>query len=128
MSNIRDLGLADAALGIALLLVGFLTVYSIWLMLMTTAFWFVKVENITELFNGLFRAAQFPVTAFPGWLRLFFSFVVPIAFITTVPAEAFIGRIQPQSIMLSIAVTLILFVVSRLVWMRALSKYTSASS
>ncbi len=113
------LGLVVAALAI---------VYSVWFMLTTTAFWFVKVGNLTELFNGLFRAGQFPVSAFPGWARFLFTFVVPAAFITTVPAEAVLGRIRPASAMQALVAAAMLLVLSRWFWRFAVRSYTSASS
>lgn len=107
---------------------GLLIVYAIWFMLSTTAFWFVKVENLTDLFSGLFRAGQFPVSAYPGWVRLLFTFVVPVAFVTTVPAEALIGRFQPLSALGALLAAALLLLAARLLWHRALASYTSASS
>jgi ABC-2 type transport system permease protein len=118
----------SVALGAALVGAALAIVYAVWFMLTTTAFWFVKVENITELFNGLFRAGQFPVTAFPSWVRLLFTFVVPVAFITTVPAEAIVGRMQPAGALAATVVALVLLLVSRWVWRFAIRSYTSASS
>ncbi|MBA2363889.1 MAG: ABC-2 family transporter protein, partial [Chloroflexia bacterium] len=103
-------------------------VYAVWFMLSTTAFWFVKVGNVTELFNGLFRAGQFPVAALPGWVRLMFTFLIPVAFVTTVPAEAIIGRWNVESVLGAGVVALLLLGVSRWFWTYAISKYTSASS
>ncbi|MDP9313053.1 MAG: ABC-2 family transporter protein [Chloroflexota bacterium] len=114
--------------GIVLVGAALTIVYAVWFMLTTTAFWFVKVENITELFNGLFRAGQFPVTVFPSWARFLFTFVLPIAFITTVPAEVLLGRIRPASVVSALVVAVGLVVVSRWLWLRAIGSYTSASS
>jgi ABC-2 type transport system permease protein len=116
------------ALGALLVLSSLAIVYAVWFMLTTTAFWFVKVENITELFGSLFRAGQFPITVFPGWVRFLFTFIVPIAFITTVPAEVLIGRANPSAVAGAIAVALTLLGVSRLLWCWAVGSYTSASS
>lgn len=115
-------------IGSALLLAALAIVYAIWFGLTTTSFWFVKVENITELFNGLFRAGQFPVSAFPGWVRLLFTFVIPVAFITTVPAEALIGRMDATTALTALIVALVLLILSRWFWNVAVSSYTSASS
>ena len=52
------------ALGLVLLIAALLIVYALWFILSTTAFWFVNVANVTELFSGVFQAGQFPVTAF----------------------------------------------------------------
>ncbi len=127
-ANLGSSSVSGALVAALLIVAGFASVYAIWLMLCTTAFWWVGVENITELFWGFFRAGQFPVTAFPGWGRILFTFVIPVAFITTVPAEALIGRIESSAVFGALAVSLLLVVVSRLFWRFALRGYTSASS
>ena len=47
-------------------------------MLTTGAFWFVRMEQLQELFTGLYRAGQYPVGIYPGWLRFTLSFLVPL--------------------------------------------------
>jgi ABC-2 type transport system permease protein len=121
-------GLEQLGLGVLLLCTAYLMVYAIWFMLSTTAFWFVRVENITELFWGFYRAGQFPMTVFPGWVRLFFTFIIPIAFITNVPAQAFTGKLESGSVWAALAVSVGLFALSRWFWRFALRSYTSASS
>lgn len=128
VAGIPSVSATGILVGILLILAGLSIVYSVWFMLCTTAFWFVKVENITELFNGLFRAGQFPVSAFPGWARVFFSTIAPVAFITTVPAEALVGRVQPRGALIAITVAALLALVSRQIWQYAVRSYTSASS
>jgi ABC-2 type transport system permease protein len=115
-------------LGTLLVIASLAIVYAVWFMLTTTAFWFVKVENITELFGSLFRAGQFPITVFPGWVRFLFTFIVPVAFITTVPAEVLIGRPNLAAVAGTVVVALTLLVASRLLWRWAVGSYTSASS
>lgn len=116
------------ALGIALVFSALLIVYAIWFMLTTSAFWFVKVDNITELFSGLFRAGQFPVSSFPSWVRMLFTFIIPVAFITTVPAEAIVGRATPQNALVAAGLALVLLLIARWFWGVAVRNYTSASS
>jgi ABC-2 type transport system permease protein len=127
-SGLEGVTLGGLLLALALVAAALMIVYAIWFALTTTAFWFVKVENVTELFNGVFRAGQFPVSVFPGWLRLFFTAIVPIAFITTAPAEAIIGRTRPSSALTAIGVALVLLLLARWFWKRAIGSYTSASS
>ena len=128
-----------AAAGLSITLGGVLTaallylsalviVYCIWLGLSTTAFWFVKTQNVTELFNGVFGAARFPSTAFPVPVRFLLTFVVPVAFVTTVPAQAMTGRLTPGLALASPLVAAALFVLTRWFWRRAVASYTSASS
>jgi ABC-2 type transport system permease protein len=128
ISGIPGFTAAGALVGALLFGAALAIVYAVWFILTTTAFWFVKVENITELFNGLFRAGQFPVTAFPGWVRLLFTFVVPVAFITTVPAEAIVGRMHLESALAAAGVALGLLLIARWFWSVAVRSYTSASS
>lgn len=102
--------------------------YCILLALSTTAFWFVKTQNATELFNGVFGAARFPVTAFPAPVRFFLTFILPIAFITTVPAQAMTGSLTPLVALVSPLIAGALLLATRLFWKKAVASYTSASS
>jgi len=52
---------------------------------------------------------RFPVGAYPLWLRRVLTFVVPVALVTTVPAEALTGRLAPMVPLVS-ALTAILMV------------------
>ncbi|WP_295820713.1 ABC transporter permease [uncultured Deinococcus sp.] len=103
-------------------------VYCIWLGLSTTAFWFVKTQNVTELFSGVFGAARFPASAFPVPVRFVLTFVVPVALVTTVPAQALMGTLGLSVALASPLVAAALFVATRLFWRYAVASYTSASS
>lgn len=124
------LTISPGGVGIAALLYlsALVIVYCIWLALSTTAFWFVKTQNAAELFNGIFGAARFPLSAFPVPVRFLLTFVVPIAFITTVPAQAMTGQLTPALALASPVVAALLFAVTRWFWLRAVGSYTSASS
>lgn len=102
--------------------------YSLWFMLSTTAFWFIKTDNVTELANGVFSAGRFPVASFPPAARAVLTFVLPVAFVTTVPAQALSGTLSPALGLAAPLVALFFLLVSRLFWQRAVAGYTSASS
>lgn len=123
--TVTPLGVLSAAV---LYVSALVIVYCIWLGLSTTAFWFVKTQNVSELFNGVFGAARFPVTAFPIPVRFFLTFIVPVAFITTVPAQAMTGRLSVGVALASPVVAAALFAITRWFWLRAVGSYTSASS
>jgi len=101
-------------------------VYAVWLSLMSLAFWFVAVENLAVLFDAVYEAARFPVTAYPAALRYLFTTLLPIAWITTVPAGALTGRVGAGTALASAAIALAALAIARLIWRTALSKYTSA--
>lgn len=107
---------------------GLLSLYSLWFMLGATSIWFVKIYNVTEVLRGLLEAGRFPMAAYPVAYRFFFTFVVPVAFLTTVPAETLLNRVQVGWIFGSGILAAVLLVVSRSFWRFALRFYTSASS
>src|SRR5690606_7285365 len=91
-------------------------VYSFWLILATSAFWFVKTENILVIFQAMYQAGRWPVTIYPAWLQSILTFLVPIAFAVTVPAEALTGRLTTPTLLLAVGVAIVLFSVSRWFW------------
>jgi len=122
------LGLADHLQGFALLAAAFVMLYSLWFIIGSSSIWFVKVANATEVLRALLEAGRFPVQAFPAVYRFIFTFMVPVAFLTTVPAEAALGRLTPFNLGLALLLALGLLLFSRAFWRFALRSYTSASS
>jgi len=116
------------ALTLTMLLSAGAIVYALWLLFKTTSFWFIRVENLTVLFITILNIGRFPITAFPPAFRLLFTFGVPIAFMTTVPAEAAVGRLDWPMGLASLAMAGALLLLSRVVWRWAIRSYTSASS
>ena len=104
------------------------SLYSLWFMLGATSIWFVKIYNVTEVLRGLLEAGRYPMVAYPITYRFFFTFVVPVAFLTTVPAEAMLGRVQVGWIVGAGVLALGLLTITRFFWAFALRFYTSASS
>ncbi len=103
--------------------------YSLWFMMATTTVWFVQIYNVTEVLRGLLDAGRFPIDAFPaGAYRFVFTFVVPVAFMTSVPARALTGGLQPGWLWGSGGLALGLLLASRSFFRFAMRFYTSASS
>jgi ABC-2 type transport system permease protein len=111
-----------------MLVSGALIVYSLWLLLVTLAFWFVRVDNFTEIFSTFFEAGRFPVSVYRGWVRVVLTFIVPIAFLTTFPAASLLGRISPLYPSVSVILAAALLVISHRFWNYAIRFYSSASS
>jgi ABC-2 type transport system permease protein len=116
--------------GTALVLLGLAIVilYSIWILVISASFWVVKVDNLSYLFGSLFDAARWPITVFRGALRIVFTFVFPIALLTTYPSLALLGRLDPRTALAAFAGGIAFAALSRWIWHRALAHYTSASS
>ena len=122
------LGAGNYLLSAVPLLFGLASLYSLWFMLGATSIWFVKIYNVTEVLRGLLEAGRYPMVAYPTAYRFFFTFVVPVAFLTTVPAEAMLGRVQVGWVVGAGVLALGLLFVARVFWQFALRFYTSASS
>jgi ABC-2 type transport system permease protein len=111
-----------------MLLMAVVIVYSIWMIMATCSFWFVKVGNLTELFNSVYDTGRFPVSTFEGILRVLLTLVVPIAFITTFPAQAILGKLEPGAFVGSLVMGAVMFAFSAWFWRYAINQYSSASS
>ena len=122
------LGAGNYLLSAVPLLFGLASLYSLWFMLGATSIWFVKIYNVTEVLRGLLEAGRYPMVAYPTAYRFFFTFVVPVAFLTTVPAETMLGRVQVGWVVGAGVLALGLLFASHIFWQLALRFYTSASS
>jgi len=107
---------------------GIVILYSLWFILGATSIWFVKVYNVTEVLRGLLEAGRYPMVAYPTIYRFFFTFVVPVAFLTTVPAQAMLNRSEISWTIGAAILAGALFLFSIFFWRFALRFYTSASS
>ncbi|WP_414153638.1 ABC transporter permease [Prochlorococcus sp. MIT 1341] len=105
-----------------------LILYSLWFLLATTSIWFVRIWNATEVLRSILVAGRYPVSSYPYVLRTIFTFILPIAFLTTVPAEVLSGRWSSLLVTLSLPLAFLFFYAARFFWLYALRFYTSASS
>jgi ABC-2 type transport system permease protein len=119
---------AELAAGMALFLAGLLAMYSLWILCAATAFWVVRLDNLSYLLGAIFDVARWPVQVFRGLWRIVFTFVIPVAVMTTYPAMALLGTTHASTMLATAGGAIALFVISRLVWTYAIRSYTSASS
>ena len=92
------------------------------------AFYVVKVDNLTYFFTSIFDAARWPSSVFRGFWGILFTFVIPLALMTSWPAEAMLGRLEPVRLLWGLVGCALFAFVSRSVWLLSLRRYTSASS
>lgn len=124
----RAPSVGGVAAALLLLVTATAILYSLWILTVSAAFYFVKIDNLTFLFSAVFDAARWPVTIFRGFVRVFFTFVLPLALMTTYPALAMLGRLDGVTLAATIAGSVAFAVLARVVWLGAIRKYTSASS
>ena len=122
------LGFWQAAGFVVALLFGSLMIYSFWLMLTTVAFWVVRVDQMINLFEGVYAAGRWPVGIYPGWLQGLLTFLMPVAFAVTVPAEALTNRLTLPTLGLAGLLAAGLMLLARFVWRTGLRAYSGASA
>jgi ABC-2 type transport system permease protein len=115
------------AFAVALVL-GATMIYCFWLILTTAAFWIVRMDEIHELFDGIYQSGRWPVTIYPSWLRVSLTYLVPIAFAVTVPAEALTSRLTVETLLLATVFAAVLVLVTRWFWRFGLRRYSGASA
>jgi ABC-2 type transport system permease protein len=69
-----------------------------------------------------------PITAYPPWARVLFTLVIPVAFVTNVPAEAATGRLTWEWGLSGLAFGAAVLSGATWLWSRAIRNYSSASS
>lgn len=110
----------------ALLAVAMWLLYSLWILIVSAAFIVVKVDNLTYLFSSIFDAARWPAQVYRGALRWVFTFVIPLAVMTTFPAQALLGRLELSTLVASLVGSCAFAAAARWVWLRSIGRYTSA--
>jgi ABC-2 type transport system permease protein len=127
--NLRQaVGMFQVAAFITALLIGAVIIYCFWLILTTGAFWVIRMEQVVELFQGVYQAGRWPVGIYPDWLRTGLTFLVPVAFAVTVPAEALSNRLNMETLLLAFSIMLGLLAFSRWFWQIGVRNYSGASA
>ena len=122
------IGLVQALTFAIALVLGGLMIYCFWLIITTGAFWIIRMDELHELFEGVYQSGRWPVTIYPGWLRISLTFLVPIAFAVTVPAEALTSRLTPETLALAAGFAVFLLAFTRWFWRFGLRHYSGASA
>lgn len=130
--GVAQLQVAATAANVAAFVVtisfGVSIVYCVWLMITTAAFKLIRVDNMVQMLQGIYQAGRWPVSIYPLWLRGGLTFIIPLAFAITVPAEALANRLQPATVGAALALTLVVALVTRAVWRVGLRSYSGASA
>jgi ABC-2 type transport system permease protein len=105
---------------------GVVILYSLFVLVLSMAFLFVKIDNLSYLMASIFDASRWPASIFRGGLAIVFTFVIPLAVMTTYPSLALLGRAGARRLLVATVVTVVFVVLSRWAWRTAIRHYTSA--
>jgi ABC-2 type transport system permease protein len=114
-----SVGVAHAIAFLFLLLIGALLIY---------CFWLVNTWFLSEMFEGIYQVGRWPIGIYPGWLRYSMSYLVPIGFAVTVPAQAVTDRLHWQTALGAFVFAVAAWIFARRFWRFGLKRYSGASA
>lgn len=132
--SLFKLGIVPSAPQIGLFLValvfGVSVHYCVMFLLASFSFWLIRAQGLIHGYFNLFNIGRYPEVVFRGTFRFIFTWCIPIILVANVPAKLF-SRWSEAPLaglaMLIISSTL-LFIATRIFWLFALRRYSSASS
>lgn len=119
---------ANIILYLVLVINAIIFLYSFALTLAAINFWTVQSSGLGRFMQSIFYMARYPTDIFSGAWSIIFNFIIPIAFIATWPAKAFLGTLSWQNMVYALAFTAIFFYLANKFWNYGLKHYSSASS
>ena len=104
---------------------------SIWysLSLMSASFSFRKPFNgIIQFAKQILNISRFPLDIWPSIVQVIFYTLIPIGFVSTVPAKVITGALSWEAVGASIGISFLFLLLARKVWNVNISKYSSTGS
>ncbi len=130
--SLWNLGYAPSAadLGTAALVgfCGLLALYAIGVLMLCVSFRAMRLQNLVVLFESLLDFGRWPIHVFQGVLKAVFLYAVPLAIMTTYPAQALLGTLDTTTLATAVITACTLMVLARVSWRASLRSYASASS
>lgn len=106
---------------------GWFLTYCLFLIPELLSFWFVAAGGAQALSSAVFDFNNTPMNLYPKWLQRVGIFLVPVFLITNFPTLFVMGALSPALIAWGLAAPWLVFALQRLIWRRAMRRYTSAS-
>lgn len=113
-----------------LLFNGIVMLYSFNLAVRSVSFWIIDGSGLWLLMERITGNSQYPTDIYyHKVVRGIFTFIIPLAFVATVPAKILTNvSIDFKLVALSFVMAILFFVFSRKFWKFSLGRYSSASS
>ena len=91
------------------------------------AFWLKKVDSFVTVFQSALSIRRYPLIFFGKKLALFFTYVLPVAFVATIPTELVAAEHPAWSLLAIIGPTVGILALVWLLWRAGRSRYESAN-
>lgn len=102
--------------------------YAFQFFLMTLGIWLVRVDNLMVLGETVMTISRYPMDIFNANVQRIFLFVLPVAFLATIPAQQLVHGAHWGWVAGSVGWAAAFFFSSRSLWKFAMRSYSSASS
>jgi len=122
------ISILNVMLYILILIPAFIIAYSIVTIVATISFFVIDARAMNMISMRILQISQYPTDIYTGIMKTVFSFIIPIAFIATVPAKVLSGWWSWQLVAQLFIVALVFFWISRKFFLFGLKRYSSASS
>jgi ABC-2 type transport system permease protein len=109
-------------------LAGVAIMYSLALAVQCLAVWSIGSEGLDDVIQGMVEAGRFPVDLYRGVVKAILTFVIPVALLTTIPADALLGRSTPGLVGIALVVAAALLWITSRLWTWSLRRYAGASA
>jgi len=123
----HGMSVVDLAAFVLMFVVAVLVLYALVVALMAVSIRLNGSEEVGQISFGLVELTRFPVDLYRDPLRTAMT-VVPVVLLTTLPAQAVLGRISATSVVVAAGAAAVAVAGASLLWRRALRGYTGASS
>lgn len=106
---------------------GIVLTYSFGLMAALLVFWVTSLHAVSTLYAALWDYNNMPMELYPKVIRQIGTFLIPIFLVTNWSGMAILGRLDLLQLIWGIAVSVLAFILSRLMWNAGIRRYTSAN-
>lgn len=123
-----DLNALEWLLFGTLIAISFIIYYNLLFLTAVLVFFLERFQGIWGFWSIFSEPLTVPFDVFPRAPRLAMTYLLPLAFIVFVPAQAATGKISWQSVPIATAAAVIITLITNIVWRAGLRRYSSASS
>lgn len=115
----------NLSLFIGSLLIALLFIFSLAMLKFSIIVKFVKVGRLGEFFRAVKNFGQYPVNIYSTFLSSIFRYIIPLTLLAYIPSMILLDAIS-SGFLIAVAVTLVFFVFTLVLWKDTLKHYTSA--
>lgn len=112
----------------ALAIIGVTVYYAILMIIVSFVFFLEQFEAFFAVTHIISEPLTVPFDIFPAATRAALTYLIPLAFIVFVPAQAITGRLTLANALAAFAIAVIFLLLTNLAWRAGLRRYSSASS